>query len=61
MIYDLTRGYDVAYTLQQGVAFFRGRGFNRDALGALLVLSDCSDFCAQNSDGCVQDLRTRCG
>jgi len=38
MIYDLTRGYDVAYTLQQGIAFFRGRGFNREALGVLLVL-----------------------
>ena len=38
MIYDLTRGYDVAYTLQQGVAFFRGRGFNKETVGALLVL-----------------------
>ena len=38
MIYDLTRGYDVTYTLQQGRAFFRGRGFNKEAVGALLVL-----------------------
>jgi 4-amino-4-deoxy-L-arabinose transferase-like glycosyltransferase len=38
MIYDLTRGYDVTYTLQQSRAFFRGRGFNKEAAGALLVL-----------------------
>jgi hypothetical protein len=38
MIYDLTRGYDVAYTVQQGLDFFSGRGFNKEAVGALLVL-----------------------
>jgi hypothetical protein len=38
MIYDLTRGYDVAYTLQQGLTLFSGRGFNKEAVGALLVL-----------------------
>ena len=37
MIYDLTRGYNVGYTIQQSGAFFTGRGFNREALGALVV------------------------
>jgi hypothetical protein len=38
MIYDLTHGYNVAYTIQQSIAFFRGRGFNKEAVGALLIL-----------------------
>jgi hypothetical protein len=38
MIYDLTRGYNVDYTIQQGLAVFRGRGFKKEAVGALLVL-----------------------
>ncbi len=36
MIYDLTRGYDGAYTIQQSLAFFRG--FNKETVGVLLVL-----------------------
>ena len=38
MIYDLTRGYNFDYTIQQGLAVFRGRGFKKEAVGALLVL-----------------------
>jgi len=38
MIYDLSRGCDVAYTIQQSLIFFKGRGFNKEAVGALLIL-----------------------
>ncbi len=39
MMYDLTRGYSVAYTIQQSFAFLTGRGFNKNGVGALLVLT----------------------
>ncbi len=38
MICDLTHGYNVAYTIQQSIAFFRWRGFDKEAIGALLVM-----------------------
>ena len=38
MIYDLTRGYDVAYVGQQSRAFFKGQVLKKEPIGALLVL-----------------------
>lgn len=38
MIYDFTRGFDVAYTIQQSLTVFKGRGFNKQAMGALFVV-----------------------
>lgn len=38
MIRDLTNGYSAGYTIQRSLAFFTGRGFNKETIGALLVL-----------------------
>ncbi len=38
MIYDLTEHYDVSYTFRQSMAIIRGSGFNKKAIGALLVV-----------------------
>ena len=37
MIFDLTRGFDVTYTIHNSLAIFKGRGFNRQAIGTLFV------------------------
>jgi hypothetical protein len=37
MMHDFTRGFDVSYTIQRSLAFFRGGGFNKQAIGALFV------------------------
>lgn len=38
MIHDLTRGFDIDYTIRQSLEGVRGRGFNKQALGALFVV-----------------------
>lgn len=37
MMPDFTRGFNVSYTVRQSLAIFRGRGFNKHAIGALFV------------------------
>ena len=37
MIYEFTSRYSLTYTVQQVLAFFRGRGLKREGAGALLV------------------------
>lgn len=39
MIHELTGGFSIRYTLQQSLAFFRGRGFKTESVGALLALT----------------------
>ena len=37
MIHDWTKGFDVSYTIQRVFDFWRGRGFNKEAIGAIFV------------------------
>jgi len=38
MIYDLTAGYNIVYTIQKSLSFFRDHRFDKETAGALLVV-----------------------
>lgn len=39
MMHDLTRQYDILYVLQHAAAFFKGKAFNKQTIGAVLALT----------------------